>query len=81
MICLHESLLHTLPLTGSKRIQLPRALAMDEQSNPMECWSLRWHGRLPLSQLFWREVMEVNRSTIFQDLFAVLAKAAGSSSA
>ena len=80
MICFHESLLHTLPLSGLKRLQPLRALAMDEPSNPRGFWSLRWHGRLPLSQLFWREAMGVNRDAIFQDLFSVFAKAAGSNS-
>lgn len=80
MICFHESLLHTLPLSGLKRLQPLRALAMDEQSNPRGFWSFRWPGRLPLSQLFWREAMGVNRGPIFQDLFVALAKVAGSSS-
>jgi hypothetical protein len=30
---------------------------MDEQTRPWGFWSLRWHGRLPLSQLFWRDML------------------------
>lgn len=44
-------------LTEPRRVQPLGALAVNRPSSPEGFWSLRWHGRLPLSQLFWRDML------------------------
>ena len=32
-------------------------MVVNEHPNPRGFWALRWHGRLPLAQLFWRDML------------------------
>ncbi|MEY3509942.1 MAG: hypothetical protein RI914_541 [Pseudomonadota bacterium] len=45
---------------------------MDEQPSPQGFWSLRWHGRLPLSQLFWRDMLGMGTLLNLVFLFVTL---------